>query len=331
MSTTRSEASEPSPPPAEGVRLAWEAVPIHVRAAIEEHLGSAVVAADSQRGGFSPGVAARLRLADGRRVFVKLISSVPNPESPKLHRREARVAAVMPPSAPVPRLLWSYDEGEDGWVALVFEDVEGKQPAQPWRLDELERVLKSLATLHADLTPSPLSASVVGTASELISTYIYGWQKLQAQHPSRLTNLDAWSTRHLDALAELEKRAAAAVSGETLLHFDIRADNILLTSEKVWFVDWPHACVGAAWVDVVGFAPSVTMQGGPPPEEILARHPSHQHADPADITAAIVAIAGFFTYGAIQPPPPGLPTLRAFQAAQGAVAREWVAQRTGWV
>jgi hypothetical protein len=74
----------------------------------------------------------------------------------------------------------------------------------------------------------------------------------------------------------------------------------------------------------------VTMQGGPPPEEVIARHPACPLADPDAITAAVAALAGYFTHRALQPPPPGLPTLRAFQEAQGAVAREWLAQRTGW-
>jgi hypothetical protein len=87
--------------------------------------------------------------------------------------------------------------------------------------------------------------------------------------------------------------------------------------------------VGAAWVDVVFFAPSVTMQGGPPPEEVIVRHPAIRRADPTSVTAAIVATAGFFTHRSVQPPPPGLPTVRAFQAAQGVVARNWVALRSG--
>jgi len=37
-----------------------------------------------------------------------------------------------------------------------------------------------------------------------------------------------------------------------------------------------------------------------------------------------------FTRQALLPPPPGLPTVRAFQAAQGQVARAWLAARTGW-
>ncbi len=50
-------------------------------------------------------------------------------------------------------------------------------------------------------------------------------------------------------------------------------------------------------------------------------------ADRNAITASLAAIAGYFTY---QPPPLGIPTVRAFQAAQGAVRRKWLAERTGW-
>lgn len=85
--------------------------------------------------------------------------------------------------------------------------------------------------------------------------------------PSKLAQLDACSAHHLEALADLEAAAAAAVAGETLLQFD-RVDNVLLTRDRVCFVDWPYTCVGATWVDVVFFAPSVTVQGGPPPEEV---------------------------------------------------------------
>lgn len=75
---------------------------------------------------------------------------------------------------------------------------------------------------------------------------ICGWRWLQEQRPAAL---DDWSSRHLDVLAALEAVAAEAVAGDTLLHLDVRADNLLLTPERVFVVDWPHACVGAAWVD----------------------------------------------------------------------------------
>ncbi len=328
------QSTGPLPPPAQGARLEWAAIPAPVRAAVDDALGSAVVAAVSQPSGFSPGVAARLRLADGRRVFAKAISAHPNPTSPGFHRREARVAAALPAHAPVPRLLWSYDKGDDadkdGWVVLVFADVDGYHPAQPWRTDELHRVLDATAELATQLTPSPLSPPVVPTAGERIDRELSGWRLLVGAPPEHLAQLDPWSRRHLDALAALEAAAPAAVGGDTLLHLDIRADNLLLTPDQVWFLDWPHACVGAAWLDVLFFLPSVTMQGGPPPEQVMDRHPTCRAADPAALNAGLAAVAGLFTERALRPPPPGLPTLRAFQAAQGAVARAWLAQRTGW-
>ena len=86
----------------------------------------------------------------------------PNRDAPRFHRREARIAAALPAGAPVPRLLWSYDEGGDGWVVLVFEDVEGRHPAVPWQPDELDRVLEALDALAESLTPSPVSEDVAG-------------------------------------------------------------------------------------------------------------------------------------------------------------------------
>lgn len=320
-----------TPPPAQGVRLQWQDVPSKVRAAVEERLGSPVVTVQSQPTGFSPGVAARLLTADGRRVFVKAVGREPNPDTAGIHRREAKIAALLPSTTPVPPLLWSYDdEADTGWIVLAFADIEGKHPAQPWQPDELKRVLDAMVAMSAALTPSPVAIGMVPTTSDHFVRDINGWQKLRQADAAQLDKLDAWSARHLDALAKVEAGVSAAVTGNTLVHMDIRADNMLLTPDQVWIVDWPHAAIGAAWVDMICFAPSVTMQGGPPPEDILAHHPASRTANPDDITAAVVATAGYFTYKALQPPPPGLPTVRAFQAAQGIVAREWVMQRTGW-
>jgi aminoglycoside phosphotransferase (APT) family kinase protein len=318
-------------PPAQGVRVDWSTIPEQIRGAFEQWLGSSIISIVSQPSGFSPGVAVRLRMADGSALFAKAIGPEPNPGSPSVHRHEARIAAALPAVVPVPRLMWSYDQGDGGWVMLVFEDVDGRHPELPWRPDELERVLEALVTLNTALTPSPLPPPTTRSASAAFAERICGWKHFRDAHPSRLAQLDPWSLRYLDALIDLEAQAPAAVAGDTLLHFDVRADNVLLTPEHVWFVDWPHACIGAAWVDVVCFAPSVTMQGGPAPEHVGSYHPAYRAADPAAVNAAVAAVTGFFVHNSLQPPPPGLPTLRAFQAAQGAVAREWLAMRTAWL
>ncbi|GAC1482421.1 MAG: hypothetical protein PVSMB9_08130 [Candidatus Dormibacteria bacterium] len=299
-----------------------------MRLAIEERLGSPVVEAISQRGGFSPGVAARLRLRDGRRAFVKAVCSDPNPESPTMHRREARVAAALPESVPAPRFRFAYDDGE--WVALAFEDVEGRMPAMPWREDELRNVLEAVAGMAISLTPSPIALPSMG---EIHDEEFRGWRRLLTARTTGeddLAGLDPWAKMHLSDLAELEEKWAGSAEGNTLLHVDLRADNMLITGDRLMVVDWPHAAVGAAWVDLLFLLPSVAMQGGPMPWQVFDSHPVARGASPARVTAVVAAITGFFIRQSRQPPPPGLPTLRQFQLEQGRPALEWLKRRTGW-
>ena len=81
---------------------------------------------------------------------------------------------------------------------------------------------------------------------------------------------------------------------------------------------------------LVLFAPPVALAGGPEPEELLRRTSVGRAADPDRVTAQVVALAGYFQHRRRQPPPAGIPTVRAFQAAQGDVTLRWLAERTGW-
>jgi aminoglycoside phosphotransferase len=307
----------------DGMRLGWRETPARVRAAIQWWLGAEVVDARTQPGGFSPGLAARLRLADGRRVFVKAIGAERAPMGPASYRAEARVTAALPPSVPAPRLLWSYDDGD--WVALVLEDVDGHPPAQPWHPQELDRVLAALAALAVELTPTPVDAPAV---TDKWAWNCTGWRRLAAARDRRLAELAPWAWAHLDRLAELEAGWPQAAAGTTLLHGDLRADNLLLTPDRVVLVDWPHACVGAAWIDLLFMLPSVAMQGLDP-QPIFARHPVGSRVDADAVTAVLAAIAGFFVSASLEPTPPGLPTLRGFQLAQGRAALAWLRRRLG--
>ena len=311
-------------PPAKGQRRRWTDVPEPIRLWVEQMLGGRVVRSRDQEHGFSPGIAALLTAESGTEIFVKAVGPDLNPVSPTLHRQEASVVKQLPVGVPAPRLLESWIDPDSGWVALAFEAIHGRHPQLPWEKQELGRVLAALEELFAALTPAPIA---LNTASEKFATHIHGWKRIRDEAKMSLDHLGDWSRRHLDLLVDWESAAPAAVDGNTLLHFDLRADNILLTGSRVYFVDWPHACVGAAWVDLLGMAPSVAMQGGPGPEELLQNCASYRTAAPEAITAAVASLAGYFIYGSLLPPPPGLPTLRAFQAAQGEVALLWLADR----
>lgn len=305
-------------PAAEGVRSDWDAVPETVRGAVADVCGSAVVSAATQRGGFSPGVAARVVCASGDRVFIKLVAESVNAHTAALHRSE--VVALQAISGlsklPAPRLLGAVDA--DGWTGLVVTDVDGRTPALPWRKEELTQVLAATARIGATGAPR-----VLPTAAELLLEQFSGWRTLLADPPG---HLDGWAAERLPELAELEARWPQAAEGDRLLHGDLRADNVLLTESGAVVVDWPEACRGAALLDLVLLAPSVAMQGGPAPRSLLASTLVGRDADPTQLLPLVCAFAGYLTQRSLQPPPAGLPTLRGFQAAQAVEAVRWLVQ-----
>lgn len=302
-----------------GNRVEWVEIPAELRAAVEDRLGSAVLRADNQVGGFSPGLAARCVLADGRRVFLKAVSPEQNPQSCRIHRREAEVAARLPAGVPAPRLLDVHDDGR--WVVLVLEDIDGRQPDEPWTLESFDRVLPALLEFSASVTPSPVDGlqSVVDRHRPVFS----GWRRLAAGDGDAV-RLPDWAASNLDSLAEVESGWEAAAAGTSLLHADLRADNLLIDAdERVWIVDWPWACIGAAFVDLAFLLPSVGI-GGPAPTTVAERHDLFADVEPDALAAVVAALAGFFTRSALDPPPPGLPHLRHFQQLQADVALHWL-------
>jgi hypothetical protein len=89
-------------------------------------------------------------------------------------------------------------------------------------------------------------------------------------------------------------------------------------------VDWNWVCRGAPFVDVAFLAPTVTRDGGPPPDEVLAR--GVPDVVPDLLVPVVAALAGFWIHRSLLPEPPGVPYLRAHQAACGRITREWLAR-----
>jgi hypothetical protein len=306
--------------PAAGVHLPWANVPVGVKAWGAAVGGGYPTAVRDLPGGFSPGATAWLECPRGS-VFVKAVGEELNPESPALHRREAVVSAALPARPAFPVLLDVYDEG--GWVALAFEAIEGRVPRHPWDPAELATVVTALQGVHETLTPSP--AAHLDAAPRSFRHLFGGWAELAAATDT--PGLDTWCRENLSRLAELEAHWPEAISGETLIHGDIRSDNVLIGPAGPVFVDWPHAAVGNPVFDLVAWAPSVVLEGGPQPEELLALHGPSRSADPDVVSALLAAVSGFFVSHSLRPGPPGLPTLRRFQAAQGDVALDWLRRR----
>lgn len=298
-----------------GHRLRWADVPAAVQKSIEAELGSAVVAAEGQRGGYGPGLAARCRLADGRGVFVKAVSPEQNPDSPVMMRREGVTAGTLDADIPAPRLLHVVDDGT--WVALVFEEVDGRHPTQPWVGDDLRQVLRASVALGAGPAPPHLP-----TVVEQFGSMLRGWRTLSDEGGGGVS--DEWCRRNLDRLVAIEARWEEAAVGDQLIHGDVRSDNVFLVDGPpgVVFVDWASTCVGVEWFDVVNLAPSVELEGGGTPDETLAL--AGLAIDRDALVPMVAAMAGYFVERGRLADPPGLPTVRAFQRAQGEVTIAWL-------
>jgi hypothetical protein len=305
-----------------GSRIGWSDVPGRVRRAITAQLGAEVVSEASQPGGFSPGLAARLLLADGRRIFVKAVGVERNADAVAMTRREGQILGALPTDLPIAPLLGSYDDGD--WVALLIADVEGRQPTLPWREEELAKVLDALRVLTEALSPSPIDVPAV----EQVHPALFGQWQAMTGRSAEFDRLPRWAADNVEELAELEADAIAAAKGETLLHADLRADNMLLTEHGIVVVDWPHACRGAGWVDLLFMLPSVDIQGGPDPEAVWQRAIGGA-AEPDRVNAVLATATGYFLVGALAPAPPNLPRLRSFQRAQGAAALAWLRSQLG--
>jgi aminoglycoside phosphotransferase (APT) family kinase protein len=303
---------------AAGVRIGWPDVPAHVRAGIEQVLGSPVVEAISQPGGFSPGSADRVRTRDGRRAFVKAAGRSLNEHTVRLHRREIAVTAALSDDIPAPRLLGSYDDGD--WVALVLTDVEGRHPRTQWEPTELAAVLAALRRL----AQAPLSAEQRSypQAREVLPDDFAGWRRVAQLPPP---DLDPWIAPHLDQLLRWVDGVVPSLTGDSLLHLDVRADNLLVRPDGgVVIVDWPWGARGPAWLDTLLLLVNVNLFGGHDVDALVAEH---VHADPDEVTGFLVGITGYFLDAARRPGSPGLPTVRAFQAAQGQSTLAWVRRR----
>ena len=130
---------------------------------------------------------------------------------------------------------------------------------------------------------------------------------------------------------DLESGWAAAAQGSTLLHADLRADNLLLTRDgSVMVIDWPYAVSGASWVDALLFLVSAAADGGADPEEAWRGFGPARQAEPGAVNAVLAAAAGDFTCQSLLPAPLNIPSLRGHQRAKGDAAVRWLRSRVRW-
>ncbi len=282
-------------------RLDWVYLPRGVRAAVEERLGSPVASATSQDSGFTPGFASVLECEDGSRHFVKAASTKAQRTFADAYREEARKLGALPAATPAPALLWSF-EVED-WFVLSTEYVDARAPHRPWRADELQLCLDMLAAAVPVLTPAPPDLALPSAEEEFA-----GWPDFW----DLLTHVP-----HHEEAAALAARYAEATAGETVVHMDVRDDNLLLTADgRVLLCDWNWPFVGAAWLD--SFFLLIGPRGdGLDVAAAIAGSPLLSAVPPESVDVVLALVTGYFLKSAGDRVPPTSPYLRGGPALAG--------------
>ncbi len=246
----------------------------------------------------------RVALADGRRGFVKL--ALDDVAAAWLRAEHRVYAHVRQPF--LPTLLGWRDAG--GCTLLVLEDLADAHWPPPWSRALVDAVRGTLDAVHAAEPPPGLP--LLEDARERLD----GWP-LVADDPGPLLSTGLCSAAWLDtALPVLSHASATAeLAGRSLVHLDVRSDNLCVDGDRVVLVDWNLACVGNPLLDVVAWLPSLRLEGGPEPWEVVP-----------DSRGLAALIAGFFASRAGLPPPETAPTVREFQRRQAEIALPWAAR-----
>lgn len=306
-----------------------------VRRQVEAALGSPVRRAARVWGGYAPTPTFRLALVDGRRAFFKAINHSSNEFATAALIYEERVYREVTPLLGewMPQLLATFRCAD--WHVLLLEDL-GPKSVPPWTTAKSRTITHALARFHqASMgcqSPAWLSRPEQRLPQER-------WARMADESDGfcLVANLagDAagealdWFQRMSPTVERLQAGSALATGPYAILHGDLRSDNLRFTQGRLALFDWPAITVGRPEWDMVAFAQSVTVEGGPAPEQVMAWYGEQSPLDAAAVDGAIAWWLTFFADRAWRPEIPGLPRVRRFQRQQLGMMALWAARQWG--
>lgn len=272
---------------------------------IEAALGKRVANLRPIGRGYTPAQRLVVSFADGSSLFAKRGTT---PDTVEWLRRERRIYETLAASFMPHYLGWI----EDNYPILLLEDLSHAHWPPPWREDQIRDVVDTLPSLWgSSLSDIPKLVDLMGKHN--------GWLQVAAD-PVPFLSLGMASASWLDAALPtlLAIDSAQVVDGDSLLHLDLRSDNICFQDDRVVIVDWNLVCLGNPRFDLGFWLPSLEAEGGPPPEAILP--------DAGEIAAIV---SGFFAARAGLPLIPDAPNVRHIQQVQLRSALPWAVRSLG--
>lgn len=254
-------------------------------------------------GGYTPALRRIATLGDGSNVFVK---AAVDELTERWLRTERQSYEALGDAPFLPRYIGCDD------TVLVLEDLRHGHWPPPWRPGDLHRVLAALEAVAQHEPPDGVDDLAI-----VANAMLRHWMEV-ANDPTPFLELGLcsreWYERAIPMLVDAEARGT--LTGDALVHFDVRSDNLCLLDDRVVLVDWNGTARGRADFDVHCFAQSITLEGGPEPEAVL----------PAADPLLVAMLTGYFAFSAPQPPIPTAPRVRHIQLAQLKVCLPWTAR-----
>ncbi len=290
MEPSQSRSDQPSP---------------HVFERIQKLMASPPVEWRVMRKGHTAAETWLMRFESGKSAFVK--HATDEQTASWLKSEHAVYEAVQGDFLPD---LLGWDGGD--FPILILEDLSHAGTVPPWTEEAIERVFGLLDVLARTKLPDTFRP---------LTNYpepFDGWHQI-AKDRTPFLKLGLVSAGWLDGAlpALLQAEAAADLSGDSLVHTDLRSDNIFFHRNLTMLIDWNWACRGNPKFDLVSWLPSLHTEGGPPPWEITVDEPN------------LIAMQAGYLAHRVATPPHDKESIRRLQESQLRSALPWAAKALG--
>jgi hypothetical protein len=254
-----------------------------------------------------------LRLADGRRVFVKAVSAEVRAHSHRMILQESGILDLLPESVPAPRRLATVECGP--WVAMATTWADGETCAL-WTDAAVGAVAGACRAASGHLAPEGLAP-----VGERIFDFD-GWERLL-----RIGGGDEWERAHAGPAAGVVGGWQRWSAGEALVHRDLRLDNTAVEARvgSAVLLDWAYAAAGAPWIDLAQMAADVVATGHVGgPEVATERAYRLLRTLPSEASRFVVGLAGMWTIRAATVLDTVMPDIANWRRARAAALRPLV-------
>ena len=323
-------------------KLPWQQVPQAVRRHVAQALGAPVARATRIWGGYAPTPTYRLVLKDGRRAFFKGTNQDSNVFMKKALLSEERVYRDVAPILGkwMPQLYAVFRV--DDWHVLILEDL-GSQSVPPWTPKLTRAITHALAAFHHSSlgvqppTWLPLPDGDLAAESwTLVLQESLEFQRIAALAGEEASQVVKWFQQVSPTIEQVMQQSILKEGADVILHGDLRSDNLRFRQGRLCLFDWPSITLGRPEWDMVAFAQTVTVEGGPSPEQVMTWYGEQFSVSPDAIECALAWWLAFFARRAWLPEVPSLPRLRRFQRQQLGIliswtARHWLFPEPAWV